>query len=78
MGICKSMDADESMRKQMEEKKEEIKREFEIEMSKNVANFWREEEEEEEEKEEEEEEERITDVTEEFEILAEQKERGNT
>ena len=71
MGICKSMDADESMRKQMEEKKEEIKREFEIEMSKNVSNFWREEEEEEEE-------ERITDVTEEFEILAEQKERGNT
>ena len=73
MGICKSMDADESMRKQMEEKKEEIKREFEIEMSLNVSNFWREEE-----KEKEEEEERITDVTEEFEILAEQKERGNT
>ena len=67
MGISKAMDADEIVRKQMQENKEEIKRQFEMEMAKNVSNFWREEEV------------RITDVTEEeieTKIEPKEKEKG--
>ncbi len=39
-GIAKSIDADEQTRNQIENKKEEIKRNFEIEIAKDVAGFW--------------------------------------
>ncbi len=40
MGISKSIDADETTRKLMENRKDEIRREFEADLAKNVADFW--------------------------------------
>ena len=40
LGISKSIDADEKTLKLMEERKEEIKREFESDLARNVESFW--------------------------------------
>jgi hypothetical protein len=40
LGISNSIDADEKTLKLMEERREEIKREFESDLARNVESFW--------------------------------------
>jgi hypothetical protein len=42
MGISKSIDADEQLRKEMEARREEIRKEFETDLARNVSSFWQE------------------------------------
>ena len=42
MGISKSIDADEQLRKEIDARKEEIRKEFEMDLARNVSSFWQE------------------------------------
>jgi hypothetical protein len=42
LGISKSIDADEQLRKDIESRREEIRKEFELDLARNVSSFWQE------------------------------------